>query len=1292
MSEPIPEGLCNYPQLRDAELETIRIRRKFVANEQSQTPTDPPKEIPDSNASPTVRLENDLIGLALSGGGIRSAVFNLGFLQAISHRGFLRYVDYLCSVSGGGYVAGHLSALANSVTAEKNFHEIKVEEHEGSRVHPIKDEKLAHLGVDSHGRLTNSYRFFHIGSYLFSDIAGFAWRYILFTSITVLLVLSLLGVVASGAALVWRALDLECSRDVISFFGIYELGQQLGIGDETLIAFLPTLIPMGLLVVCAICRSVCHKIHSRRGRDWFADGCRFWLRCWGVSIAISFAVLFGNGEMSFTMEQSLDSMTGIQSNFVWPLIALVCVSLLPFVRFKSVIDSARADSPAWKGLIAVGLATLTCGAGPFFMVFWMARENVSGYANYRDPTLLRNDIQDWPAFDELCALVALNKTNGGQSLLPKGQLSAIRENQELYDRIMRGSATVSPDDVKNQSWDTHENLPFQSLSGALDRGAWLWQYVWNYPIIENTTDNPQEFPKSNPIGHYRKLINNQREGQDNVLKSINLAEEDLTYRLIALSYAILAKESDRSLANVGIELAKKTREPGNVAHYWHLAMLDSFEFPKNEGVRKDSVRNALQFEAIKSFLLPQLKNWKNDSVAKFNRLLLEALFPDVIRPRNMISTTIVPLEDQWCRFQWFIFWSVMAFALMYIDWNVISPFYAFYRNKLSRSFVRSAGKLPPDPNFEEQELRLQDLEPWKRGAPFPLMLASMHFFRNVSTAESIRMEVAPPEANSCHPFSLSPLFCGSAITGWQPTKTYCGGGVNLSDAIALSGAAVTPFMVSNLGITAMMAAANLRIGQWLPLPRVKSQATRAPYASGWKVGRELLSGLGSTASPKDYLDHCQMALVADGGFHEFFGLEELLLRRCRLVLVVDAGCNNGRFEFGALADALRLMRISHGLEFLDLDHEQPVDLGLLRRGDTPLQSMHHLCFRVRYPDEFPVQNGPAETIVVYAQMSLTGDEELDLQQFRNVNPNFPDEPTTNQRYSEDQVESYRQLGFHIGEIVCRSIPEEHAKNVTASDWIAWFCEGYVSEWRRMTGMKVPALNTTAQATATINDEFQKINDAITTFLSKSKRQAEWHKCLSNWFETGKRPTEFLGDEPFPNAMQIAELVLACEAYVYRGCDITRSPVFHPGGRARLTEFAQRTVQREILERAIDNASKVRRQLSQELRNVGITAIRSGANTAGPQTPLMRNSFDGVSEGLRLVVDLLIFWNDILPPYRVGCVTDVAMHEYPPFITTNEEPLASEGEAGIGISPGMAPSGGGEPAQVQVQEKPTKRSK
>lgn len=50
-----------------------------------------------------------LAGLALSGGGIRSATFNLGVLQALADLGLLSKFDYLSTVSGGGYIGGWLS-------------------------------------------------------------------------------------------------------------------------------------------------------------------------------------------------------------------------------------------------------------------------------------------------------------------------------------------------------------------------------------------------------------------------------------------------------------------------------------------------------------------------------------------------------------------------------------------------------------------------------------------------------------------------------------------------------------------------------------------------------------------------------------------------------------------------------------------------------------------------------------------------------------------------------------------------------------------------------------------------------------------------------------------------------------------------------------------------------------------------------------------------------------------------------------------------------------------------------
>jgi len=49
-------------------------------------------------------------GLAFSGGGIRSAIFNLGFIQGLANYKALHLFDYLSTVSGGGYIGGWLSA------------------------------------------------------------------------------------------------------------------------------------------------------------------------------------------------------------------------------------------------------------------------------------------------------------------------------------------------------------------------------------------------------------------------------------------------------------------------------------------------------------------------------------------------------------------------------------------------------------------------------------------------------------------------------------------------------------------------------------------------------------------------------------------------------------------------------------------------------------------------------------------------------------------------------------------------------------------------------------------------------------------------------------------------------------------------------------------------------------------------------------------------------------------------------------------------------------------------------
>ncbi|HEX4132188.1 MAG TPA: hypothetical protein VHZ24_19315 [Pirellulales bacterium] len=61
----------------------------------------------------------DRVGLALSGGGIRSATFNLGLLQGLANLDLLHLIDYLATVSGGGYIGGWWTAWLHRRT-QKN--------------------------------------------------------------------------------------------------------------------------------------------------------------------------------------------------------------------------------------------------------------------------------------------------------------------------------------------------------------------------------------------------------------------------------------------------------------------------------------------------------------------------------------------------------------------------------------------------------------------------------------------------------------------------------------------------------------------------------------------------------------------------------------------------------------------------------------------------------------------------------------------------------------------------------------------------------------------------------------------------------------------------------------------------------------------------------------------------------------------------------------------------------------------------------------------------------------------
>ncbi|MDM8562880.1 hypothetical protein QUF54_05950, partial [Candidatus Marithioploca araucensis] len=94
----------------DKESERIRLELKELR--ESKPDTD---EVPRLNVR--ISTDADLVGVALSGGGVRSATFNLGLLQGLDKGGILRYCDYLSTVSGGGYIGSCLSSLLTNPEA-----------------------------------------------------------------------------------------------------------------------------------------------------------------------------------------------------------------------------------------------------------------------------------------------------------------------------------------------------------------------------------------------------------------------------------------------------------------------------------------------------------------------------------------------------------------------------------------------------------------------------------------------------------------------------------------------------------------------------------------------------------------------------------------------------------------------------------------------------------------------------------------------------------------------------------------------------------------------------------------------------------------------------------------------------------------------------------------------------------------------------------------------------------------------------------------------------------------------
>jgi hypothetical protein len=259
-------------------------------------------------------------------------------------------------------------------------------------------------------------------------------------------------------------------------------------------------------------------------------------------------------------------------------------------------------------------------------------------------------------------------------------------------------------------------------------------------------------------------------------------------------------------------------------------------------------------------------------------------------------------------------------------------------------------------------------------------------------------------------FSMSPFHCGNFHEGYRPSSRYGGrDGITLGTAMTISGAAANPNMGYNSSpaITFLMSLLNARLGAWLG--NTNEYGRRVYQRSGPQSAlRPLVAELfGQTDAEHPYVN------LSDGGHFDNLGLYEMVLRRCRYILVCDAG-RDPSAGFEDLGNVIRKVRIDFGI---------PIDFGERIR-IFPREEREGGLFcataRIRYSEiDGP---GVADGRLVYVKPALFGHGEpipYDVLAYARRSEEFPHESTSDQWFDEAQFESYRALGRHTLDQISR---------------------------------------------------------------------------------------------------------------------------------------------------------------------------------------------------------------------------------------------------------------------------------
>jgi hypothetical protein len=355
-----------------------------------------------------------------------------------------------------------------------------------------------------------------------------------------------------------------------------------------------------------------------------------------------------------------------------------------------------------------------------------------------------------------------------------------------------------------------------------------------------------------------------------------------------------------------------------------------------------------------------------------------------------------------------------------IDINLFS-FQMFYRNRLTRCYLGATQRETKDRATRREnaftslsflddvplsKLRSVDDEGVRVQRPLHLVNVAMN---------GVDDNLGQQERKARN-FTFSPLFTGYAeptdATGcYRRTRLYAmfeqrlmpnrrrwNRGASLGLAMATSGAAASPAMGyhSSPAIALLLTIFNVRLGAWLGNTRGGNHWAFESPAFGLRyLVNELL---GAARSDSKYV------YLSDGGHFENTAAYELVKRRLPLIVVCDCGADP-EYQFSDLAHLTRLVK-------LDLGHTIEFDPASLKPDANGLSASHFTIAHIAYRDDPTHPNNDVrEGKLVVIKPTLSKRCCTTLFEFRQRNGKFPQQTTADQWFDETQFESYRQLGF-----------------------------------------------------------------------------------------------------------------------------------------------------------------------------------------------------------------------------------------------------------------------------------------